>query len=501
MNANILSCGTRWCAPLIVVLASNSSVAAQCEPDLLVPNPAAPGFGAAVAVSGAEALVGAPFDSGAGGDFGSAILFKYRGGLWTQADRLAPNIPPTFGQFGQAVAMDGDAVLVGAPYSPSGSGSAFFFERGAGVWSQVLSVSGGDFFGWSVDIDGGTAIVGGLFDGTSGYCAVYRRGVSNWVLQQNLHADVPVGHDEFGWSVAVSSPWALVGAPRQNLGASGSAYVFLESAGTWTRIAELTPSDGIGGEDFGTSVALDGQRALIGCGDLGGAYVYEYSGGSWGETIKLTAPGGIDGQVGLDGDTALVGANIFEYATGSWSQVALLSTAAGPHSGQRGALDGNSVVLAQASEVLAFQLDECLCGLSSYCVLSPNSAGPGAEISASGSTSVSANDLQLHVSGSVPGTIGAFFYGSDQTQVVFGNGFRCVASGQVTGLFRLNPPLIVDGAGNLSRALDLSAPPASGGAGMITAGSSWNFQFYFRDVPAGGAAFNLSDGMRVTFCP
>ena len=48
--------------------------------------------------------------------------------------------------------------------------------------------------------------------------------------------------------------------------------------------------------------------------------------------------------------------------------------------------------------------------------------------------------------------------------------------------------------------IDYSQPPMNAGNGFIIDGEEFNFQFWFRDPPAGGANFNLSDGLEVLFC-
>jgi hypothetical protein len=139
----------------------------------------------------------------------------------------------------------------------------------------------------------------------------------------------------------------------------------------------------------------------------------------------------------------------------------------------------------------------CTGGSQTYCVGSVNSTGQGASIGMLGSTSVAANDLILSCAQGPPGQVGIFFYGPNQVQVPFGDGFRCVGG----GTFRLYPPQQTDAFGDLVRPLDLTVPPANGGPGMIQAGDVWNFQFWYRDPAAGGAGFNFSDGLSVTFCP
>jgi len=76
-----------------------------------------------------------------------------------------------------------------------------------------------------------------------------------------------------------------------------------------------------------------------------------------------------------------------------------------------------------------------------------------------------------------------------------------VGNGAGPGTFRLYPFVFSDGAGDLERLVDFGLPPAGAGAGTILPGSTWNFQWWYRDFVAGAPWFNLSDGLAVTFCP
>jgi len=158
-------------------------------------------------------------------------------------------------------------------------------------------------------------------------------------------------------------------------------------------------------------------------------------------------------------------------------------------------------ILARAADLSTFARFPVLlvpredCGIESYCATSPSSAGPGAVISASGSTSIAANDLELEVSGAPPVQSGLFYYGSTRLQIPFGEGLRCVGG----SIFRLNPPLLTDALGRAVRAIDYTDPPSP--AGQISAGARWHFQFWYRDPAGGGALFNLSDGLTAAFCP
>lgn len=140
------------------------------------------------------------------------------------------------------------------------------------------------------------------------------------------------------------------------------------------------------------------------------------------------------------------------------------------------------------------------CSTVPYCVTSPNSAGAGALMASVGSTSVCAGDFTLRVTGAPANILGAFYYGPQAVQIPFGNGIRCVGGGS-TGIFRLLPVSNTGAAGSASKALDFSKAPVGSGPGQILPGSSWCFQFWYRDPAGGGSGFNLSDAVQATFVP
>lgn len=126
-----------------------------------------------------------------------------------------------------------------------------------------------------------------------------------------------------------------------------------------------------------------------------------------------------------------------------------------------------------------------------FCIGAPNSANPdGSHLCGVGSTSVADNAFSLVATGSVPNQPGLFFYGTLPNQVPLGNGVLCLG-GQ---LFRL-PPVFGDGAGTVNFPLDFTTLPAGGD---IVGGSTWLFQWWYRD-PTVGASFNFSSGLEVTF--
>jgi hypothetical protein len=137
------------------------------------------------------------------------------------------------------------------------------------------------------------------------------------------------------------------------------------------------------------------------------------------------------------------------------------------------------------------------CTASSYCTSTPNSSGSAATLSIAGSMGIAANDTQLLASDCPPRSPGFFFYGANATRTPFGNGYLCV-SPFPPGLFKVAPTTFVAANGRAQVWLNFIHLPAGG---EILGGSTWRFQFWFRDIAAGGAGMNLSDAAVVTFCP
>ena len=139
--------------------------------------------------------------------------------------------------------------------------------RAAGpAYSQQAALAGatGAYFGYSIAIDGSTAVVGAFTDdGGLGAAYVYVRSGSAWSLQQELTAADGAAGDQFGYAVAVSGDTILVGAPN-NASARGSVYAFDRAGTSWSQAQEVTAADGASGDAFGGSLALSGSTAAVG---------------------------------------------------------------------------------------------------------------------------------------------------------------------------------------------------------------------------------------------
>jgi hypothetical protein len=134
-----------------------------------------------------------------------------------------------------------------------------------------------------------------------------------------------------------------------------------------------------------------------------------------------------------------------------------------------------------------------------FCKSSDNSApGGGSILTAIGSHSIMKNELTLSVVETVPNGFGLPFYGATNgTAVPFGDGQLCITG----SLFRVLPATMAGPDGIAVVPLNLGAAPFSGGLGQVTAGSTWNFQYWLRDPANGATGFNASSGLKITFAP
>jgi hypothetical protein len=231
-------------------------------------------FGRGVAVSGDLALVGAPGDDIANPDQGSGYLFARKNGIWIEQAKLTASDGANGDQFGWSVALAGDTALVGAILDNTGGnndqGAAYIFPDLARRQLVPSIGSADNQFGVSVALSGDTALVGANMPtgGQIGRAFVFVRSAGLWSQQQQLTAGDPGGNDNFGFSVALSGDTALVGVPFDNVGSNadqGSAYVFVRSGTTWTQQGPpLLAGDGAAGDNFGWSVALSGDTAVVG---------------------------------------------------------------------------------------------------------------------------------------------------------------------------------------------------------------------------------------------
>ena len=285
------------------------------------------GFGRSVAISGDWILVGANEDDDVAQHAGAAYLGHRNaggGGTWGVVQKLLPSDGALRTNFGDSVALSGNTAAIGAEDGDSDSGAVYVFERdveGSGDWQEIAKLKApdsprnGHFFGSSVDIDGDRLVAGAWGDddlgGSAGAAYVFERdlgGPNNWGLARKLLASDGAQGDYFGGLVTIDGETVATGAEDHDTGGElsrGAAYVFerdFGGPGNWGEIAKLTAIDGSRSDQFGSAVALDGDRLAIGArldGDRGlnsgSVYVFERNEGgpgAWGKIAKLIASDG-----------------------------------------------------------------------------------------------------------------------------------------------------------------------------------------------------------------
>lgn len=270
-----------------VYIAQRSGVNLSEPQELVLPLPAANRqFGYAVAISNNYAVIGAPSEQLQGENgTGAAFVFQFDGVSWSYMARLTPDehsvvIPVGFGS---AVAIDGDRVVVGVPSAILGfrgvAGAAYVFELSDGVWERSARLladepAQGQEFGRAVDIDGDEIVVGAPgtdFAGPgSGAAYIFYGAFGGWFQAARLTSPSPSAFDNFGWSVAKDGPLIAVGAPfdiENSFVDAGSVCIFTGHSFTTRRTASFAQD----GSRFGFAVAISGTRIAVAGVGFGGS--------------------------------------------------------------------------------------------------------------------------------------------------------------------------------------------------------------------------------------
>ena len=272
-------------------------------------------FGSTVAIDGLTAVVGAPRENqsqltGAG----AVYVFVRSGTSWSQQQKLTASDKEVYDLFGTSVAIDGDNIIVGAPYADHvqlgqptiyNPGSAYIFVRSGTSWSQQQILTASDketnaLWGYRVDIDGDYVVIGSFLEDPSkwngaffetvrdaGSAYIFMRSGTSWSQQAKLTASDSdkQQYDNFGMSVAIEGSRVVIGARSDDEGGSeaGATYVFVRSLSTWTR-TKIINSDAAANDRAGISVSISGNTLVTGAyfhtspstyqTDQGAAYIY-----------------------------------------------------------------------------------------------------------------------------------------------------------------------------------------------------------------------------------
>ncbi len=299
-------------------------------------------FGSSIAIDGDVAIIGAPYEDDGGKNNGSVYILRYDGILWIEEAKLTPANSYRDNYCGSSVSISGDYAIIGA------RNKAYIFHYDGTLWTQQAMLTGGDGFGSSVSIDGDRAIVGASGENSpnwddSGAVYFFHFNGTEWVQEAKLYAADDYRYDHFGCSVSIDGNVALVGAYQNDDKGdnSGSAYIFSYDGVSWSQQTKLTSMDAAEGDMFGYSVSISGESLIVGAyndddqgSNSGSAYIFHYDGSSWVQQAKLTASDGVannefGSSVAIDGNDAIVGAcyhskpgsaYIYRYDGTSWTQ-------------------------------------------------------------------------------------------------------------------------------------------------------------------------------------
>lgn len=353
-------------------VAGNSLVAFDAHPNDVM---------SAVALQGPRIAVGVSTHvDDVGGilvDTGAAYVFdRVSTGGWQQVAKLVPPTPAGVALLGRSIALDGTRIAVGgkritAQTGSSGVGAVFVFDLVDGVWTHTAEIDGSFVtFGADIALQGDRLAVGMQL--ITGSVRMYQFNGTSWVLDQTLSEST----SSFGASVALDGDRLLVGAPGEFFD-TGRAYAYSHASGRWVLDGTLVPTGASQFAQFGADVSLQGDRAAIGAWSnqsataMGSVFVFERVSGLWTQAAKLDNPAGKSNDrfgfsVALEGDRLLIGAPdasvsapgggmvyLAHRGTGSWlagSTVAPSGIKPGDKLGAAVAFDGNRVAIVAPGE-------------------------------------------------------------------------------------------------------------------------------------------------------
>lgn len=537
--------GTRFLASFVLLAAPAAAQDGWSQSTFLTPSVVGPDetFGGPLAISGDTIAVHSGFYDGPITGPGTVFLYERDLGgpeAWGEAALLQPADGAPGDQFGEALALHGDTLVVGSRSSELGvlAGAAYVYERdlgGPGAWSFVtkLLASDGetaDRFGTAVAIHGDTIVVGALgAGGNTGAAYVFERdlgGPDAWGEVALLPGPGSQQDALFGTAVSIEAAVLIVGAPgHHNVNGQNAGAVFVHERdsgglGTWGESSVALASSGQSGDGLGYQVSLSGDTLAAGPPWPGGRnYVLERDLGgpdNWGEARVFqfaTAH-----TLALSGDLLVFGngfstngqVKVYGRDTGGFGAWGLSTTVNSPsiqpliYFSSSLAIDGATMVVSAPGEGAipgwdaVFEYTEPVTHVS-YCKAGVTTSGCEATLSAIGTASVSLTSGFIVRADDVEASRdGLFFYSfTGQQKVPWGTGtsFKCVAPPVKRA--PLMPGTGTPGTCEGSFALDIntywSTAPSSK---LPLPGSTVWLQLWFRDplVP-GNQTTSLSDAL------
>ena len=236
-------------------------------------------FGKSVAIDGDKMVAGAPYEDTEGTNAGAAYVYQVESnGSMIQLTKIQASDAEAYDNFGYSVAISGDKIIVGTPYKDTGetgAGAAYLYEIGDdGSVTELAKIEASDaeaddYFGYSVAISGDKIIVGAYGEDTGGSSAgaAYMYQIeSNGLVTElaKIEASDAEEYDNFGYSVAISGDKIIVGA-RSKDNAIGAVYPYqIETDGSVSELVKIQARDKTEGDYFGSSVSISGDNVIVG---------------------------------------------------------------------------------------------------------------------------------------------------------------------------------------------------------------------------------------------
>ena len=269
-----------------------------------------PEFGRTVAIQGDTVLVGARFAPVGELKAGAVYVFQKHGDAWQCNDKIVSPAPEAGDNFGRALAIQGNLLVVTARKSSLEEGAAYVFEYRGGRWIHQASLAASDstpgaYFDQSVAIQGELMAIGARNadpNGAGGFY-LFRRAGDAWMEVAKVTPPNGNNEDQYGFAIAIAGDTIVVSARRADpagLKNAGEGYVYSVKGGAVTLVTRLAASDAMPGDEFGQSVAIAGDVIAVGAwkddATRGSIYLFRRMGDQWTEINKITASDGVSGD-------------------------------------------------------------------------------------------------------------------------------------------------------------------------------------------------------------
>jgi hypothetical protein len=273
-----------------------------------------PEFGRTVAIQGNTVFVGARFAPVGDLKAGAVYSFRKHGNSWEFEEKIISPEPEAEDNFGRALAIEGNLLVVTARKSSLEEGAAYVYERKGGRWINTQNLTAHDaaagaYFGQSVDIQGNLIVIGARNADPKAAGAVYlfKKTHDGWIETAKVSPSDGKKNDQYGFTLAISGDTMAVGSRRADpdgLTDAGAVYVYSLKHDSVKFVTRLSASDAIAGDEFGQSVAFAGDVIAVGAwkddvGDnanQGSICLFRRAGGKWTQTGKITASDGVAGD-------------------------------------------------------------------------------------------------------------------------------------------------------------------------------------------------------------